>query len=130
MPSMRRVGQATEPRNSRSLPISEMLSQHLLQVAGDGDLLDRIGELAVGRSKSAGAAREIAGHQVDSEAEKLGDVKAIFDLGDDLLRSLCAGLQKEVAGADAGGSGQPARGVAGGRRGRVFWRRRCSAGKT
>ena len=48
------------------------VAEHLAQVAGHGDLLHRVGQLAVFNPDAAGAAREISGHKVDAEAQELG----------------------------------------------------------
>lgn len=90
------------------------VEEHCFQVACDGDLFHGISKFAVLDPQAAGAARKVAGHQVHSEAEKLGDEQTFLDVADDLMQALRAGLEKEVARTDAGRSRQSARGVAGG----------------
>ena len=59
--------------------------QHVLEIAGDGDLFNRVSQFAVFNPQAAGAAGEVAGHQVHAKAEKLGYVQATLYVGDDLL---------------------------------------------
>ncbi len=87
---------------------------HVFEVAGDGDLFDGVGELAVLDPHAAGALGVVAGDEVDAVAHGLGDVEAALYVADDLLGGEGSGFEVEVAGADAGVSGEPARGVAGG----------------
>ena len=53
-------------------------------------------------------------------AKKFGDVQTFFDSGNHLFRRLGPGLQKIIAWADAGSSGQSARGVARGLQPELF----------
>src|ERR1700679_2503542 len=87
---------------------------HVFEVAGDGDLFDGVGDLAVFYPEAAGSVGVVAGDEVDAVAHGFGDVEAGFYVGDDLLGSEGAGLEEEVAGADAGVAGEAAGGVAGG----------------
>ena len=112
-PSMRMVGAATEPRNSRSLPISEMLKNISFRLPATVISSTGIGELAAGDPQAGGAARVVAGHQIHAVAEKLGDVQAFFDFADDFFRSLRSRLQKVISRTDAGSARQSARGIAG-----------------
>mmetsp|Transcript_20918 Transcript_20918/g.80503 ORF Transcript_20918/g.80503 Transcript_20918/m.80503 type:complete len:235 (+) Transcript_20918:3977-4681(+) len=50
--------------------------QHVLQVAGNGHLVDRVGDLAVLDPVAAGAARVVAGHVVDALPHQLGHQQA------------------------------------------------------
>src|ERR1039458_8716839 len=79
---------------------------HVFQVAGDGDLFDRVGELAVLDPEAGGALGVVAGDEVDAEAHGLGDVEAVLHIADDLFRRERAGLEEEVGGADAGVGGE------------------------
>src|SRR5271170_2302516 len=79
---------------------------HVFQVAGDGDLFDRVGEFAVLDPEAAGALRVVAGDEVDAEAHGFGDVEAVFDVADDLLRREGARFEEEVACADSGVAGE------------------------
>src|SRR5260370_25698427 len=80
--------------------------EHLLEVAGDRDFLDREGKLTVLDPKATGPAGEVSGHQVHTEAEKFRTVEPVLDLADDLLRCPRTRLQKEIARAYAGISRQ------------------------
>jgi len=55
MPSMRRVGEATEPRKTRSFADGGDVHEHFTQVAGNSDFLDGVSELAVLDPQSGGA---------------------------------------------------------------------------
>src|SRR5262245_20807983 len=48
-------------------------AEHVAQVAGDGDLLHREADLAALDPVAGGAARVVAGDEVDALAEQLGD---------------------------------------------------------
>ena len=61
---MRIVGAATEPRNSRSLAISEMLKNISFRFPATVISSTGIGEFAAGDPESRCAARVISGHQV------------------------------------------------------------------
>src|ERR1035437_4202761 len=56
---------------------------HVLQVAGDGDLFDGIGEFAVFDPEAGRALGVVAGDEVDAEAHSFRDVEALGDAGDD-----------------------------------------------
>src|SRR5271165_4560500 len=96
------------------------VQEHVFQVSGDGDFFDGIGQLAAGNPKAGGAAGVVPGDQVHPHAHEFGYVEAVFHLGDQLLRRSRAGLQKIIAGADAGSSREPAGGVAGGLQAEFF----------
>jgi hypothetical protein len=53
-------------------------AQHLAQVAGDGDFLHRIGDLALFHPVARGAARIVAGDVIHALAEQLGDQQAPY----------------------------------------------------
>ena len=59
-------------RTTVSLPMAAMPRNMSLQVAGDGDLLHRVADLAALDPVAGGAARVVAGDQVDALAEQLG----------------------------------------------------------
>ena len=80
MPSMRSVGDAMAPRNSRSLPISAMLKNMSFRLPATVISSTGIGQFAVLDPQAAGAAREIASHQIDAEAEELGDEQPFLDV--------------------------------------------------
>ena len=50
--------------------------EHVDQVGGDGDLGDRLGDLAVATMKPDRAAAIVAGHRIDALADQLGDQHA------------------------------------------------------
>ena len=75
IPSIRSVGTLTARRCSRS-SAGASAAEHVEQVAGDGDLGDRRGELAILDDEAGGAAAIIAGHRIDALADQLGDVEA------------------------------------------------------
>src|SRR5205823_6835709 len=80
----------------------------------NGYLLDGKGQLAVFDPHAARPARVVAGHDVDSEADKLGDVETVLHGADDFLRRMRTGHKVEVLESDHGRSGDAARRVAGG----------------
>ena len=92
----RSVGETVELRQSRSLPTASMRCQQLVDVERDGDLADRVGELAVLDPEARRAAREVAGHGVEAEAHHLGDVEAALGAVDDLRRLRRRRLEDEV----------------------------------
>src|SRR5579864_3782977 len=57
---------------------------HVLEIAGDGDLADGKGELAVLDPESRGAAAIVAGDAVDAHAHELGDIEAACNIADEL----------------------------------------------
>ena len=81
IPSMRRVGEATDAAKFQVVGDGGDVVEHLLQVAGDGDLLDGEGQLPVFNPQTGGAAGVIAGHHVDAESHQLRDIEAGFDVG-------------------------------------------------
>src|ERR1035437_3919303 len=64
---------------------------HVLEVAGDGDLFDGVGEFAVFDPEAGGALGVVSGDEVDAEAHGLGDVEAGFYVADDLFGGEGAG---------------------------------------
>src|SRR5678815_3351263 len=48
------------------------VAEHLFEVAGDRDLLDRVRDLSVLNPETRSAARVIAGHRIDTLAKLLG----------------------------------------------------------
>src|SRR5262249_14498405 len=78
------------------------LREHLAEVAGDRQLLDREGDAPVLDPEPGRAAREVARHGVEAVAEEPGAEQAPLGARDHLLERGCAGLEPEVAGAGAG----------------------------
>src|SRR5580704_4014520 len=66
---------------------------HVFEVAGDGDLFDRVGEFAVFYPHAAGPDGVVARHEVHAVAHGFGDVEAVLDVADDLLRCQGAGFE-------------------------------------
>ncbi len=64
IPSMRSVGDAIDPRNTRSLPIAVTLLKHLGEIAGNRHLFHRVRQLPVLDPQSRRAARVVARHNV------------------------------------------------------------------
>src|ERR1700748_2972323 len=61
------------------------VQEHVLEVAGDGDLRHRISDLPVLDPVAGGAAAVIAGDAIDSHADQLGHIEALFDVGYECL---------------------------------------------
>ncbi len=89
------------------------VEEHVLQIARDGELGDRGGDLAVLDQEARRAAAVIAGHAVDAHADQLGDEHAALDVGDQRLGQDDAGAHMHVAGRDAGAAPAAARCMAG-----------------
>ena len=107
----RRGDGAAEPQIvSHHLDVAE----HVEEVAGDRDLLDRVRQLAVLDPEPGGAARVVAGHRVDAEADQLRHERPRVDRGDDRLgRMRPGGRDRSWSGATLGASPDRASGVAG-----------------
>src|SRR5271157_771662 len=84
--------------------------EHVLQVAGDGNLGNRKCQLAIADPQARRAARVVAGYDVDAEAHQLGYIEPIGNARKNLLRALDAFLQVKVPVPDAGITGEAARG--------------------
>ena len=54
--------------------------EHFLEIARDGDLLHRIGDLAALHPEAGGTARVVAGDLIDAHAEQLGHQQAAVEL--------------------------------------------------
>ena len=93
---MRNVGHATLTAEFEVAGNFRDVEQHVFEVAGDGDLLDGIGELSAGDPQSAGAAREVASDEVHAEAHQLGNVETLFHVADKLLGLAGAGFRKKL----------------------------------
>ena len=93
------VGADVAPRNTQVVPDHLDAGEHVAQVAGDGHLLDRVGELAVLDPEPGGAARVVARHQVHAEPDQLRHVEPGWHRGDDRLGRVRPGLEVEVASA-------------------------------
>src|SRR2546426_3316337 len=70
--------------------------EHVAQVAGDGDLLDRKLDLAAVDPVARGAARIIAGHQVYPLAQELGDQQPAAHLAQHAGKVWSIGTQHEI----------------------------------
>src|SRR5205085_12426851 len=86
---------------------------HVDQIAGDGDLGDRPGDLAILDDEARGAAAIVAGHRVDALADQLGHIEAAADSGEEVRHALAAGFEMDVRGPRAGRTADAANGVAG-----------------
>ena len=60
------------PRTTVSVPTATMPREHLPEVAGDRDFLDRVADLPALHPEAAGAARVVAGDVVDALADQFG----------------------------------------------------------
>src|SRR5258708_1522190 len=60
--------------------------EHVLEIAGHGDLAHGIGELAALDPEARRAAAVVAGDSVDAHAHELGDIEALVDVADQLAR--------------------------------------------
>src|SRR5262249_29019943 len=58
--------------------------EHLLQIAGDRNLLDGIGKFAILDPESSGAARIIACHHINTEPDQFGDIESFLHGFDDV----------------------------------------------
>ena len=104
-------------------------AEHVLEVAGDGDFRNRKGDLAILDPEAGGAAAVIAGDAIDAHAHQFGDIEALFDVGDQLLRRKLARFQIEIGGGRRGRPARAARGMAGGRQARAAGRWRSPAAR-
>src|SRR5258708_19261446 len=77
----RRIGAVAEGEIVRRRQALEYFGE----VTGDGDFTHRIGQHAVFDPKTRRAAAIVAGHQVDADADQVGDIEAVGDLGDQRL---------------------------------------------
>ena len=68
--------------------------QHLLQIRRDGDLRNRIRELAVLNPQAGGAARIVAGYDVDALADQFGDIQALANSANDFFGRALALLRE------------------------------------
>src|ERR1035438_3896317 len=75
--------------------------QHLLQITGNGDFGNRERELAVAYPQTRGAARVIAGDDVDAHADQFRDIESVGDPRDNPLRRLDAVFDEKVPVADS-----------------------------
>src|SRR5262249_54230408 len=72
-PDGRRVGRVAELK----IVGRRERAEHIEQVTGDGDLAHRICALAMLDPKTGGAAAVVAGHQIDSDADEIGDIETL-----------------------------------------------------
>src|SRR5690242_8925285 len=70
--------------------------EYLEEVAGDGHLAHRIGDLAVLDPEARRAATVIAGDAVDAGTDQVGDIKALLDVADQLFRAHFARLEMQI----------------------------------
>ena len=90
MPSIRNVGHATDPRNSRSLPISTILL--IMSFKFPATVISSTGNAGSPLNPDAASApREVAGHEVDAEAEELCEEQTFFNVSDNLFLVLVPG---------------------------------------
>src|SRR5260370_36285259 len=69
---------------------SFQVHQHLLQRAGDGDLRNWKGQLAIANPETGGAAGIIPGDDINTETDQLSYIGTVADSGNQLLRRGCA----------------------------------------
>src|SRR5580658_1198172 len=89
----RRIGAVAEDEVVRRRQALEYFGE----MPRDGDFTHRISELAVLDPKSGGAAAIVAGHQIDADADQIGDKESVCDLGDQFAGALGAGGEMQVA---------------------------------
>ncbi len=91
LPSARSARWCRSGIRDRSRASSE--AKMSLRCPGDRDLAHRIGEFAVLDPQARRAAAVVAGDEVGAHADQVGDVEAVRDVGDQLLRALRARLR-------------------------------------
>src|SRR5580692_351182 len=106
----RRIGAVTEDE----VVSRRKALEYFGQMPGDGDFTHRISEHAVLDPKTRGAAAIVAGHQIDTDADQVGDIKTIGDFGDQRVGAFAAGDEVQVARPGRGRRRHAAIGVAGG----------------
>src|SRR5262249_17223719 len=84
------------------------------QIAGDRDFAYRVGALAVLNPEAAGTAAIVAGDAIDAEADQLGDVKALGDIGDQFIGRERTRFEIEVGRPRRRRAGDAALGMPGG----------------
>src|ERR1700686_4335671 len=89
----RRIGAVTEDEVVRRRQALE----YFAQMPGDGDFAHRICEHAVLDPKTRGAAAIVAGHQIDADADQVGDIETVGDFGDQRVGAFVAGGKMQVA---------------------------------
>src|SRR5579872_1736051 len=89
-------------------------AEHFQEVAGNRHFADRIGARAVLDPEPGSAAAVIAGDLIDAHADQVGDIEAVLDVGDELLRAQRAGREMQVARPGRRRRGDAALGMAGG----------------
>src|ERR1035438_8680545 len=82
--------------------------QHILQITGNGDLGNRERQFAVAYPQTRGAARVIAGDNVDAHADQFRDIESVGYPRDNPLRRLDAVFHEKVPVAYPTVSGQAA----------------------
>src|SRR5580704_3862157 len=106
----RRIGAVTE---DEVVSRREAL-EYFAQMPGDGDFAHRICEYAVLDPKPRGAAAIVAGHQIDSDADQIGDIETVGDVGDQRVGAFAAGGEMQVARSGRGRRRHATIGMAGG----------------
>src|ERR1700692_1197452 len=106
----RRIGAVTEDEVVSRCEALEYFGE----MPGDGDFTHWKSKLAVLDPKPRGAAAIVAGHQIDADADQVGDIETVRDLGNQLVAALAAGGEMQVARPGRGRRRHAAIGVAGG----------------
>src|SRR6202023_3602244 len=106
----RRIGAVTEDEVGWGREALE----YFAQMPGDGDFAHRISEHAILDPKPRGAAAIVAGYQIDADADQVGDIKTVGDLGDQRVGAFGACGEMQVARSGRGRRRHAAIGVAGG----------------
>src|SRR5437016_9123581 len=84
-------------------------AQDVAEVASDGDFFNGTSQLAVLNPEARRAARIIAGHGIETEADHLSNVETLLDRSDDLGGRVRARSDEKVIDADARRAHQAAR---------------------
>ncbi len=67
--------------------------EHIVQVAGNGDLADRVGDFAIFDPETTGPARIVAGHAIDAKTDQFIHEQALLYVGHQFFRACVAGFQ-------------------------------------
>ena len=93
----RQAGQGDVRVEGQGVPDHLDPEQHLLEVAWDGGLFHRIGQLAAFDPEAHSAAGIVAGGEVHAGADQLGDVRSRIYLVDDLGRIVKLRMIRELS---------------------------------
>src|SRR5579871_1175309 len=77
------------------------VEEEFFQISGDRDFFYGVGEFSIFNPLAGGAAGVVPGDQVHTLTQEFRYVEALLDSGDQLFRSLWAGLQEIVSRTDA-----------------------------